>query len=278
LADHHPFSYYWFAFISIILVRYFSIAGGTHFLVHSLFKELLVKQGISIADPVWSAIYQDIKLSVSSTAIFASGAAFVMFVFDRGGTSLYVDLDRYGFWYLGFSFGLVLFIQDTYFYFLHRLFHHPLLFPWLHHGHHRSRQTTVWTSFAFDPAEAISQTLLLMTIVWIIPLHFITIIAIIMTMTVWSVLNHIGFSLFPTTGYFSWCRQWAIGPLHHSVHHRKYTKHYGLYFTFWDKMLGTNDPNYAAVKPTVHERSLTLNPSQIDTPDNLNHLTINQNL
>ena len=72
-------------------MRYFSIAGGTHFLVHSLFKEFLIKQGISISDPVWSAIYRDIKLSVSSTAIFASGAALVMFAFDRGGTSLYTD-------------------------------------------------------------------------------------------------------------------------------------------------------------------------------------------
>ena len=275
MADHHPFLYYWFAFLGIILVRYFAIAGATHFLVHFRCKDFLVNQGISIADPVWSAIYRDIKLSVSSTVIFASGAAVVMFTFDRGGTSLYTDLDQYGWWYLGFSFGLVLFIQDTYFYFLHRLFHHPSLFLWLHHGHHRSRQTTAWTSFAFDPAEAIFQTLLLVVIVSIVPLHFATVIAVIMTMTVWSVLNHLGFSLFPSSGYFSWCGKWAIGPLHHSVHHHKYTKHYGLYFTFWDKLLGTDDPNYAAAK-TFQARSALLNASEIDTFDNLTNLTISQ--
>jgi sterol desaturase/sphingolipid hydroxylase (fatty acid hydroxylase superfamily) len=38
--------------------------------------------------------------------------------------------------------------------------------------------------------------------------------------------------------------RWFIGPAHHSVHHRKYTVHYGLYFTFWDKLLGTQDPDY----------------------------------
>jgi sterol desaturase/sphingolipid hydroxylase (fatty acid hydroxylase superfamily) len=38
--------------------------------------------------------------------------------------------------------------------------------------------------------------------------------------------------------------RWFIGPAHHSIHHRKYTVHYGLYFTFWDKLLGTQDPDY----------------------------------
>ncbi len=260
MADHHPFSYYWFAFLAIILFRYFSIAGGTHFLVYSLLSELLIKQGISVPVPAWESIRQDIKLSVLSTLIFASGAAFVMFAFDRGGTFLYSDLDKYGFWYLGFSFVLVLFIQDTYFYFLHRLFHHPLLFTWLHGGHHRSRQTTVWTSFAFDPAEAVFQALFLVIIMFAIPLHFATAIAIIMTMTIWSVINHLGLPLFPPSGYLSWFGKWAIGPLHHSVHHRKYTKHYGLYFTFWDKLLGTDDPNFdrqinAQIGGDLHDQS-----------------------
>jgi sterol desaturase/sphingolipid hydroxylase (fatty acid hydroxylase superfamily) len=243
LADHHPFLYYWFAFLGIILGRYFLVAGGTHLLIHSVLKQFFVDRGIAIKPPVWESIKRDIKLSLFSTVIFALSAAFTIFEFDQGQTVLYADLDQYGLWYLGLSFVAVLLLQDTYFYFIHRLFHHPLLFKWLHLGHHLSKQPTPWTSFAFDPAEAVFQALFLVVIVFTIPLHFLTAIAIIMTMTVWSVLNHLGFSLFPTSGYLSWMGWFAIGPAHHLVHHHKFTKHYGLYFTFWDRLLGTQDAN-----------------------------------
>jgi sterol desaturase/sphingolipid hydroxylase (fatty acid hydroxylase superfamily) len=244
LADHHPFLYYLVAFLGIILGRYFLIAGGTHLLIHSVLKQFFADRGILIDPPVWESIRRDIKLSVLSTVIFAFSAAFSIFKFDRGETALYADLDKYGFWYLGLSFVVVLLLQDTYFYFIHRLFHHPLLFKWFHLGHHKSKHPTPWTSFAFDPAEAIFQALFLVAIVFIIPLHFVTAVSIIMTMTVWSVLNHLGFSLFPKSRYFGWWGQWVIGSAHHSVHHHKYTKHYGLYFTFWDRLLGTQDYNY----------------------------------
>jgi sterol desaturase/sphingolipid hydroxylase (fatty acid hydroxylase superfamily) len=247
LADHHPFLYYWFAFLGIILGRYFLVAGGTHWLIHSVLKQFFVDRGIEIDPPVWESIRRDIKLSLLSTVIFAFSAAFSIFKFDRGETVLYTDLDQYGLWYLGLSFVAVLLLQDTYFYFIHRLFHHPKLFKWFHLGHHLSKHPTPWTSFAFDPAEAVFQALFLMAIVFTIPLHFWTAIAIILTMTVWSVLNHLGFSVFPSSGYWSWWGQWAIGPAHHAVHHRKYTKHYGLYFTFWDRFLGTQDDRHHRV-------------------------------
>jgi uncharacterized membrane protein len=37
---------------------------------------------------------------------------------------------------------------------------------------------------------------------------------------------------------------WELLTLGIYGHHHKYTVHYGLYFTFWDKLLGTQDPNY----------------------------------
>jgi sterol desaturase/sphingolipid hydroxylase (fatty acid hydroxylase superfamily) len=36
----------------------------------------------------------------------------------------------------------------------------------------------------------------------------------------------------------------VIGPAHHAIHHRKYKTHYGLYFTFWDRLLNTQDEYY----------------------------------
>lgn len=243
MADH-SFWFYWFVFFGIILSRYLFVAGGTYFLFYLVLGKTFTQSRLRLKSPRWQAIYRDIKLSTLSAVVFAVAAAIVISGYDAGLTRLYTDLYQYGLWYLGFSFVGVLLLQDLHFYFMHRMFHHPFLFRWLHAGHHRAGEPTPWTSFAFDLPEAIVQALFFVGIIFVIPLHFITLIAVLITMTVWSVLNHIGFRLFPATIPYRWLGRWLIGPMHHSLHHRKYTMHYGLYFTFWDKLLGTQDPGY----------------------------------
>lgn len=241
---NHSFLFYCFFFFGMILVRYFLIAGGTYLLFYSALGKSFAKRSLRLKPPVERSIQREIELSVLSAVVFALGAALVISGYDLGLTLLYADLSEYGLWYLGVSFIAVLILQDGYFYFIHRLFHRPLLFKWLHYGHHRSGDPTPWTSFAFDIPEAIVQALFFVGLVFIVPLHFITLIAALMTMTVWAVLTHLGFELFPSSFPRHWLGKWFIGSTHHSIHHRKYTMHYGLYFTFWDKLLGTHDPNY----------------------------------
>ena len=239
----HSFGFYGIAFFGIILARYFLVAGGMYLLFYSPFRQSLGGQNAPQV-PSWESIQQDIKLSVLSAAVFAIASAFIVSGYGWNLTRIYNDPQQYGLWYLGVSYCLVLILQDAYFYFTHRLFHHPSLFHWLHQGHHRSRYTTPWTSFAFDPLEAIVSSLFLVGIVFIIPLHFITLIAVLTTMTIWAVLNHLGIDRLPLSFPHHWLGKWFIGPAHHSIHHLKYTLHYGLYFTFWDKLFHTQDPNY----------------------------------
>ncbi|HIK14963.1 MAG TPA: sterol desaturase family protein [Leptolyngbyaceae cyanobacterium M33_DOE_097] len=240
----HSFGFYGIAFFGIILLRYFLAAGGTYWFFYSPFSQAFIDPGQPQRSPSWDSIRHDIKLSVLSAGVFALAAAFIMSAYGGNLTRLYSDPYQYGLWYLGLSYGVVLVLQDTYFYFTHRLFHHPLLFRWLHQGHHQSRYPTPWTSFAFDPLEAIVQSLFLIGIVFMIPIHFITLIAVLVTMTVWAVVNHLGIDRLPLSFPHNWLGRWFIGPAHHSIHHLKYTVHYGLYFTFWDKLFGTQDLNY----------------------------------
>lgn len=236
------FYFYWLVLFGAILSRYFLIAGGMHWLFYSVFGKVFVKRGLK--PRLWKSIRRDVELSILSALIFALCSAFLLSGYDLGATRLYSDLGQYGWWYPAASFGAVLVLQDTYFYFIHRLFHHPALFRWLHRGHHRSIEPTPWTSFAFDPPEALLQALFLVGIVFALPLHYITLVAVITTMTVWSVINHLGLELFPPSFPGRWLSCWLIGPAHHSIHHRKCKMHYGLYFTVWDKLLGTEDPGY----------------------------------
>ncbi|MHA4894836.1 sterol desaturase family protein [Pedobacter sp. PWIIR3] len=32
--------------------------------------------------------------------------------------------------------------------------------------------------------------------------------------------------------------------IHHNLHHSKFKGNYGLYFRFWDRLMGTENPNY----------------------------------
>ncbi|MFN5399732.1 MAG: sterol desaturase family protein [Pseudanabaena sp.] len=239
----HSFGFYVMALFGIILIRYFLVAGGMYLFFYSPSRQPLLEKNLR-QNPSWELIKSDIKLSVLSTVVFAIASAFILSAYNWGLTRIYSDPHQYGLWYLGVSYVLVLILQDTYFYFTHQLFHHPSLFSWAHQGHHRSRYPTPWTSFAFDPLEAIVSSLFLITIVFILPLHFITLIAVLTTMTIWAVLNHLGTDRLPLSFPHHWLGKWFIGPEHHSLHHLKYNLHYGLYFTFWDKLLKTEDPKF----------------------------------
>jgi sterol desaturase/sphingolipid hydroxylase (fatty acid hydroxylase superfamily) len=223
-------------------------------LFYSVLKKSFIKRQLRRKPLRWQLIRRDVELAILSGIVFALGATTIMLEYDLGLTLLYTDIGEYGLWYLGVSFVVVLVLQDAYFYFMHRLFHRPLLFKWLHQGHHLSGEPTPWTSFAFDPPEAIIQMLFFLGLVFIIPLHFITLLTALMTMTVWAVLTHLGFELFPSSFPYHWLGKWLIGSTHHSIHHRKYTLHYGLYFTWWDKLIGTQDPNYENEFDKVQEK------------------------
>jgi Delta7-sterol 5-desaturase len=240
----HSFGFYGIALFGIILVRYFLVAGGTYLFLYASFSQAFIHPRLQYHPPSWRSIQHDIELSILSAVVFALAAALIMSAYSEGITRLYSHSHQYGLWYLGVSYGVVLVLQDAYFYFTHRLFHHPTLFRWLHRGHHRSCYPTPWTSFAFDSLEAIVQSLFLVGIVFVIPLHLITLIAVLVTMTMWAVVNHLGIECLPRSFPHHWLGRWFMGPAHHSIHHLKYTVHYGLYFTFWDHLLGTHDPDY----------------------------------
>jgi Delta7-sterol 5-desaturase len=231
---NHTFVFYSLAFFPIILARYFFLAGGIHLFLSRIPEYLTTSR----------SAHADMRLSVLSSVIFALGAAAIMSAYDLGITRIYTNVSYYPLWYLGLSYVGVIVLQDAYFYCLHRTLHHPSLFHGWHAGHHRSRPPTPWTSFAFDLPESIAHLLFLVVIIFIIPLHFITLVAILSTMTIWAVVNHLELDWLPTNFPHHWCGRWFTGPAHHAIHHRQYAFHYGLYFTFWDRQLGTQAPNY----------------------------------
>jgi len=221
-----------FAFQALCL---YAMILACYLVVNSLAWWLLCNQCIKLDRDA----LHDIRLSAVSAGIFAVAMATTIQLYWHGLTRIYGQPSTHGWWYIGASYLIVLILQDGYFYVAHRLFHWPRLYRLTHQGHHRSRQPTPWTSFAFDPIEAMTHAIFLVGITCLIPLHLGTIFAILTTMTIWAVVNHIGLDHAPLRFLHQRLGPWMIGPAHHSVHHERQDKHFGLYFTFWDRVMGS---------------------------------------
>ena len=228
----YQFLSYGLCLFAIVLARYLIVAGLSWWIFCS--RSIQLDQDV----------LHDVRLSIVSAGIFALAMAVAIELHLHGKTRIYDQPGAYGWWYVSVSYLLVLLLQDGFFYVTHRLFHHPRFYRWTHKGHHKSRRPSPWTSFAFDPIESLAQAMFLVGVVWLIPLHLGTIFAVLATMSIWAVVNHLGLEQLPVHFPHHWLGRWVIGPAHHSVHHNHQTVHFGLYFTFWDRVLGTQDPAY----------------------------------
>jgi sterol desaturase/sphingolipid hydroxylase (fatty acid hydroxylase superfamily) len=229
------------ALTAIIALRYLLLSGLFYWLLWQRGGEKLNAKRLNRDRPMRAIVIAEIRLSLISSVVYAIPAAIVLVALLHGGTAVYYDWGAYGGApYLLLSFFLYLAVQDAYYYWAHRLMHHPRLFRWTHAGHHRSRQPTPFASFAFDPAEAALTGWLLPAMVFVVPIHIVLLIALLLFMSVVAVFNHSGWEILP---------RWLVrGPLgaqlisatHHSYHHIRFDRNYGLYFRFWDRIMGTD--------------------------------------
>ncbi|MEL6686980.1 MAG: sterol desaturase family protein [Pseudomonadota bacterium] len=225
---------------TIIIARYFLIVAPIHW---SLWKRTPKHaRRLSRRDPTRATIANEIRLSTISAFIYALPAAVVLEMWKAGGTAIYdgVPQDLMAWLWVPISAAIYLFAQDTWFYFTHRIMHHPKLFKHTHAGHHRSVQPTPWASFSFDPIEAVSMAWLLPVMALFIPIHWATALTILMLMTINAVFNHAGWEVYPKRWIDGWWGRHVITASHHNLHHTKFSGNYGLYFRFWDKLMGTD--------------------------------------
>jgi sterol desaturase/sphingolipid hydroxylase (fatty acid hydroxylase superfamily) len=229
-----------FGLSAIIIARYFIIVAPIHWALWR--RQPRKARRLSKRNPTRATITNEIQLSTLSAFIYALPAAIVLEMWKAGGTAIYGGLPTslMDVLWLPISAALYLFAQDTWFYFTHRLMHHPKLFKHTHAGHHRSVQPTPWASFSFDPIEAASMAWLLPVMALFVPIHWMTALVILMLMTVNAVFNHAGWEVYPKRWIEGGFGRHIITASHHNLHHTKFRGNYGLYFRFWDKVMGTD--------------------------------------
>lgn len=239
------------ALTAIIAARYLVFSGLAYWLLWRRGGEKLRARRLNRDRPMRRVILQEIRLSLLSSALYAAPAAVALVAWTHGGTQIYTDWRAYGgVPYLLLSAFIYLAVQDSYYYWAHRLMHHPRLFRWMHAGHHRSRQPTPFASFAFDPAEAAVTAWLLPAMTFLIPIHIGVALALLTLITVTAVLNHSGWEVLPQRMIDGPVGGQLISATHHSLHHLRFGTNYGLHFRFWDKLMGTDAMPEPAPAPT----------------------------
>ena len=84
-----------------------------------------------------------------------------------GYTKIYTDINDYPKFFAYSGFFIFLLFDDTWFYLVHRLLHHPRIFKYIHKVHHESIDVNPFTSLSFHWAEALLLTF------WIVPASMI---------------------------------------------------------------------------------------------------------
>ena len=225
-------------FISLFLIAgiggwllYFSTACFSYYfmfdhnyMLHPLFLKNQVRLEITYSSK-----------SVPLMSLFTA----IVFMFEiQGYSKLYHSLDEdsfYSSWlFIGISVVAFLMFTDCFIYWIHRGLHHPLIYKYIHKGHHKWKVPTPFASHAFHPVDGFLQSLPYHIYPFLFPLHKGVYLVLFVIVNIWTVSIHDGDYKVPKI-----LEPFINGSAHHTDHHLLYKYNYGQFFTLWDKLGGS---------------------------------------
>lgn len=225
-----------------LLLRYLVFAGLFYGLFYVWKKKSWHHLKIQKKFPGCNQLLTEIGFSISTIFVFTGMA--VLIVQGRNGGWLQPWDSGSGFMNGMADFWLLVVVHDTWFYWTHRLMHHRSIFRYVHAIHHRSVNPSPWAAFAFHPIEAVIEAAFLPLVFALFQIQFPAFLAFMTWMILFNVMGHLGYEVFSRRWFFTRLGRWQNSGTHHNMHHQLSRCNYGLYFNFWDRMLGTNHREY----------------------------------
>lgn len=234
--------------------RYLAVAGFYYLFFYVWRNKNYWYHKIQERYPKKSDIRREILYSVCTILIFGLVIIGIVIASRNGLTKNYPNISDRGIAYYIFSILLMIVVHDTYFYWTHRLMHWKPLFKLAHKVHHLSTNPTPFAAYAFHPLEAFVEIGILPLIAFTLPYHRSALIIFSLYSLILNVSGHLGFELFPKGFASHKLFKWHNTSTHHNMHHRLVKCNYGLYLNFWDRIMGTNHPDYEKSFDAVAER------------------------
>ncbi len=228
----------------LISLRYLLFAGPLFLVFYVWKKRDLFKYKIQQKYPENKHIFREMGYSFLSLSIFALVATLLFILRKHGYTKIYTNFSDHSVGYFIFSVIAFILIHDTYFYWGHRFMHWKKVYRYVHKVHHLSIDPTPWAAFAFHPLEALVEVGILPLMVFLMPIHPYAILVWVLYQSAMNVMGHLGFEMFPSGFAGGAVSKWHNTSTHHNMHHKYVNCNYGLYYNFWDRILGTNHARY----------------------------------
>ena len=234
----------WLVMLLVEVSRYVVIAGAA-FVFFWMWQRDRFRKRFLLRGPTRAAkIAHDLQWSVSTILVFWIVGIVTKRLAAASVVRAYPTVAERGWLYFAFTVILLIVLQDTYFYWTHRAMHHPRLYRLVHKTHHASVQTSPWTAYAFSPLEALTHAVFVPLTWMIVPMHEAAVFVFLIFMLLRNVQGHLSIELFSRGYTRSPLFGWTTTTTHHALHHQRYTTNFGLYFTVWDRLMGTSDKRY----------------------------------
>ncbi|EDP71481.1 Sterol desaturase [Flavobacteriales bacterium ALC-1] len=233
LYNISPF-YLWLLLLSVLALRYVLVAGIPYLWLYVFGKKKYKDLKFQNELPSEGQIFNEIKYSFITLCIYSSGIWLFLYWLEHGYTRNYSEISDYGWSYLIFSIVLMVIIHDAYSYWIHRLMHHRVLFKHVHLLHHKFKNPSPWCAFAFHPFESLLTLGIIPVVIFLIPWHNYALIVFITLIIVYDTFVHLGYDIKGLKIF-----KWQNTAKDHDVHHTNSKYNFGLYFTLWDRVMGT---------------------------------------
>jgi sterol desaturase/sphingolipid hydroxylase (fatty acid hydroxylase superfamily) len=240
------FAAQWLINVRTDLTRYVIFAFAIWFILWVALAVPLASRKIRAERPKLRQMIIEFGASLRSIAIFST-IGLLTFGLERAGLLPGPALAAQ--W--GVSWGIAALLlmvigHDAYFYWTHRLIHDPRLFRFLHRRHHRSHNPSPFTAYSFDLGEAAIQASFVPLWMLIVPTPWWVTGVFMLHQIVRNTIGHAGYELFPARSDGKPMFDFVTSVTHHDLHHAQAGWNYGLYFTWWDRLMGTEHPEYYA--------------------------------
>jgi sterol desaturase/sphingolipid hydroxylase (fatty acid hydroxylase superfamily) len=236
----------WLRNVATDLTRYAVFSIGVWLVLWIALAGVLNGRKIREQSPPARQLLTEFFVSLRSVAIFST-IGLIPFLAERAGWLHGSEIgSRLGPLWFWTSLVLMIVAHDAYFYWAHRLVHDPRLFRRFHRRHHLSHNPSPFTAYGFDLGEAAIMATFVPIWVVLVPTPWPAVGLFVLHQIVRNTLGHSGYEVMPARKDGRPLFDWMTTVTHHDIHHAQAGWNYGLYFSWWDRWMGTEHPNYYA--------------------------------
>ena len=231
-------------FIGRTWLRYLVVCGGAFLLFWVVFAKRLAHRRCQSTIPERRRLLGELGNSLAGIVFFMVPSIAAIPLYFSGHIKLITDPSATPPAVMVLSFILFVIGADTWFYWTHRLMHDSRLYRFTHALHHRSEQPSPLAGYAFSFAEAMVLGAYMPLVLLVFPVNRTVFYVFVIWFSVLEAYVHLGFEILP--------RWFARNPItkhigtavFHDMHHENGAYNFGVYFTWWDRLMGTIHPQY----------------------------------